>query len=87
MDRLNLFNLTSKDFLSGDQCGFVTPDHPYVELAHSLVYTSPQLESGAIRVNERQPVTAQGIFICTGIQILIPQKILTASVTIPELPQ
>lgn len=79
MDRLNLFNLTSKDFLSGDQCGFVTPDHPYVELAHSLVYTSPQLQSGEVRVNEREPVTAQGIFIVTGIQILVPTQIINAT--------
>lgn len=72
MDRLNLFNLSSKDFLSGKECGFVTPDHPFVELAFSLVFTSPQLQPGEIRTNERQPVTAEGIFICTGIQIQIP---------------
>lgn len=72
MGALNLFNLQASDFLSGPECGYVTPDNPYVELAHSLVYTTPQLQPGDIRVNERQPVNAQGIFIVTGIQILTP---------------
>jgi hypothetical protein len=76
---LNLFNLKSADFLSGSECGYVTPTQPYVELAHSLVYTSPLLQSGDIRLNERQPVNTEGIFIVTGIQILTPLTVTGAT--------
>jgi hypothetical protein len=76
---LNIFNLKGSDFLPGKECAFVTPDRPYVELAHSLVFTSPLLNPGDIRINERQPVNTEGIFILTGIQILTPMSVTNAT--------
>lgn len=59
--------LTSADFIQ--DCRFVPPDQPYIEVPKSLIYTSPQLNLGDIRLNERQPVNCIGIFVCTGILI------------------
>lgn len=84
MAELNLFNLKGSDFLPGSDCAVVIPDRPYVELAHSLVYTSPLLQPGDIRINERQPVNTEGIFILTGIQILTPLVNTYASGSIAE---
>jgi hypothetical protein len=85
---LNLFNIKGSDFLPGSDCAYVPPDRPFVELAHSLVYTSPLLQSGDIRMNERQPVNTEGIFIITGIQVLTPVVNTPASGNLsgPDLP-
>jgi hypothetical protein len=69
---LNLANLKASDFLSASECGYVMPDQPYVELPHSLVYTSPALQTGAVISNERQPIGGLGVFIVTGILVEPP---------------
>lgn len=67
---LNLANLSAGDFLSEKECGYVMPDQPYVELPHSLVYTSPALQTGAILTNERQPCGGLGVFIICGVIVV-----------------
>ena len=68
----NLGGLQASDFLSDKECGYATPDQPYVELPQSIVYTSPALETGAIITNARQPVGGLGIFIICGVLVLPP---------------
>jgi len=63
-------NLSAADIIN--DCRFVPPDQPYVEIPHSLFYTSPLLNLGDIRLNERQPCPGNGIFICTGILCVMP---------------
>lgn len=71
---LNLANLQPSDFLSASECGYALPDQPYVELAHSLVYVSPTLQTGTILTSQRQPTSSLGVFIICGILVGVPPQ-------------